>query len=65
MKDCKMDTSKLASSEQGFQRAVDRFSAACDEAVMKISTKTPRYYASSKTQASACCSTLQQVEKFK
>jgi len=29
----------LASSQQGLQHALDRFSAACDRAKMKISTK--------------------------
>jgi len=32
-------TSLLASSEQGLQRALDRFSAACSQAGMKVSTK--------------------------
>ena len=46
----------LASSQQGLQQELDRFSAAWsvfDRAGMKISTKIPRYYVS--LQGRVCC----------
>jgi len=43
----------LASSERGRQHTLGRFSAASDQAGMKISTKRPRYYVSPETQGSA------------
>jgi len=37
------------------QHALDQFSAACDQAVMKTSTKTPSYCVSPETQGCARC----------
>jgi len=59
----------LASSKQGPQHALDRFSAACDRARMKISTKNTEVLCIS-TNARQCMrqvnvNTLQQVDTFK
>jgi len=59
----------LAPSEQGLQHALDRFSAACDHAGMKISNKNTEVLRLSRNP-SRCMrqvndNTLQQVEKFK
>ena len=40
------DLLRLVSSEQGIQHAFDRFSAACKQGGLKISTNKPRYYVS-------------------
>ena len=45
----------LATSQQGLQHVFERFSAACDQAGMKVSTKKTRYYVSPETQSSVCC----------
>jgi len=59
----------LASSQQCLQHALDRFSAACDRAGMKINTKYTEVLCLS-TKPRQCMlqvsgNTLQEVEKFK
>ena len=54
----------LASSQQGLQRTLDRFSAASDRAGISP-LEGPRYYVSLENQGSVSCNTLQHVEKFK
>jgi len=45
----------LTSSQQGLQHALDQFSAACDQARMKISTKNTEVLFSLQTKGSVCC----------
>jgi len=40
---------------KGLQHVLDRFSAACDQAGMKISAKKTRCHVSPETQGSVCC----------
>jgi len=42
----------FSSSQQGLQHALDRFSAACNQAKMKITIEKTRFYVSPATQAS-------------
>jgi len=57
------------SSQQGLQHAFDRFSAACNQAGMKISTKTIEVLCLSRRLRQCILqvngNTLQQVETFK
>jgi len=59
----------LASSEQDLQHSLDRFSAACDRAGMKISTKNTEVFYLSRNPRQCTLqvrsNTLQQMEKFK
>jgi len=58
------DSVQLASSEWGRQHALGRFSLAYDQTGMKMSTKTPRYYTSSKRSAYAKCKQQWRTQKI-
>jgi len=65
---CELQEQPLTFANDLVLLASSQFSAACDQARMKISPKIPRYYSPCKPKAVYAASernTLQQVEKFK